>query len=262
MPSVVNINDDDLLWRYLDLSYDSAYKNLALEEALARKTESGEFVPTVRFWTNVPAVVLGRFQDAELEVDLDLCESRRVQVARRFTGGGAVFHDEGTLNLTIITKPTHGLSLARLYQMNAQLILDSLDDLDLECSFSPPNSILVNGKKISGAAAALGARYTLWHASILISTNTRLLEEALAPSRHMFQTRFVRSQWKPVTTIVKELDGNVDAKKLRSHLVESFTSRTCAKLTSGALSKDEENALQDLLPKYSSMQWNLHGESF
>jgi lipoate-protein ligase A len=248
-----------LQWRRLDVSYDSAFKNLALEEALARTASSTGFLPTVRFWTNVPTVVLGRFQEASSEVDLDLCESSGVPIVRRFTGGGAVFHDKGTLNITIVTNSALGLRVKELHEKYGHFLMESLENTGLDCSFSPPNSILVDGKKLCGAAAALGTGYAVWHASILVTTDIALLESVLAPSKISVPTRFVRSNWKPVTTIAAALDGTTDVEKIRSLLAQSFKTRYDSKLASGRLSDDEEKSLRALLPKYSSDRWNFNG---
>ena len=259
MPSMVIDEGSRSEWRLLDLSYESAFKNLALEEALACTKHPDTFLSTVRFWTNDLAAVLGRFQEASSELDLALCESRRVQVARRFTGGGAVFHDKGTLNVTIVTQPTPGLSVNELHQTYSQLIINALADLGLHCSFVPPNSILLDGKKVCGAAASLGSNYGLWHVSILVSTDIGLLEEVLTPSKTDVPTRFVRSQWKPVTSLRTALDGKVGLEEVRACLIESLEKGSKARLVSGKLSDGEENSLGALLSKYSSTQWNLHG---
>jgi len=249
-------------WRLLELSYESAFNNLALEETLARKAGSESFLPTVRLWTNVPTVVLGRFQEASSEVDLNFCELRKVQVARRFTGGGAVFHDKGTLNFTIVTEPSLRLSVGKLHETYSRLIISSLKGLDLNCSFSPPNSILVDGRKVCGAAAAFGNHFALWHCSILVSTDTELLEDVLAPSRRIVSTRFVRSHWKPITTIEAELGMKIGLREVRSQLLRSFASEFDAELGEGGLTLDEEDSLRILVGKYSSVEWNLHGNGF
>ena len=260
MPPVVKDHVRLPQWRLLDLSYDSAFKNLALEEALARTPHRETVLPTVRLWTNCPAAVLGRFQEALCEVDLGLCESRNVQVTRRFTGGGAVFHDNGTLNFTVLTEPAHGLGVGKLHEIYSRLIMVALRGLKLNCSFSPPNSILVDGRKVCGAAAAIGKHFALWHGSILVSTDIRLLEEILAPSRRALSTRFVRSQWKPVTTIEAALGSKIGLLEVKSQLLRSFATEVDGTLVEGVLTPDEEDYLQMLLSgKYSSAEWNLYG---
>ena len=262
MPPMVNASTSVPEWRLLQLSYESAFENLALEETLAR-TVNSKTDPTVRFWSNVPAVVLGRFQEASAEADLAICESRKVQVARRFTGGGAVFHDKGTLNFTIITQPELGLNVSALHEKYSDIVIDSLRGLKVDCSFSPPNSVLIGGRKVFGAAAALGAHFALWHGSVLVSTDTRTLEEVLAPSRRKMPTRFVRSQWKPVTTIEAAMGRSISIEEVQARLLRSLKEGFGIGIREVGLLPAEEDYLQRLLSrKYSLAQWNLYGNRF
>jgi lipoate-protein ligase A len=82
----------------VDDTRDPAW-NLALDEALAR---AGEPLPVLRIWQNAPSVVLGRFQDVSQAVDLTACARDGVRVVRRATGGGAVYTEAGTLNVTLV----------------------------------------------------------------------------------------------------------------------------------------------------------------
>ncbi len=249
-------------WRMLNRSYDSPFMNLALEEALARAnwSENSDRLPTVRFWWNPNSVVIGRFQEAADEVDLEECNLSHVQVARRFTGGGTVFHDRGTLNLTLVTKPEQNTSILKFNEQNMRIVLDGLSDLGLDCSLSAPNSILADGRKLCGAAAALGKEFALWHCSIMVTTDTRLLERILGPSKARTLTRFVHSKWNPVTTISKELSKPIGIDAVTRSLVTVLENQFRVELVLGSLSEAEEAYSKELLAhKYSSNEWNLCG---
>ena len=263
MPPMVNVNGDAARWRLLRMSYDSVFKNLALEETLARVRGFEATRPTVRFWTNVPSVVLGRFQEASSEVDLALCESLKVEVARRFTGGGAVFHDKGTLNFTITTGSEIKPNLSAIHEEYSAVVVDSLKTLGIESSFSPPNSILVDERKVFGAAAALGNHFTLWHGSLLVSTDIQTLGKVLAPSRREMPNGFVRSQWRPVTTIESVLGRRVSVEELQTHLSASLQERFGVGVFEDDLLPSEENHLQGIFAqKYALPEWNLYGNRF
>jgi lipoate-protein ligase A len=246
-------------WRLLDLSYASVFQNLALEEALARCSAS-EPRSTVRIWVDPRAVVVGRFQDVQTEVDVDLCQQNNIQIARRFTGGGAVFHDEGNLNLTIVTSRLRETSLIRFHEINCSVILNLFDQLGLEGNFVPPNSIEISGKKVSGAAAALGRDFALWHASILVSTHEHMLNRLLLPSRETRASNFIRSKWQPVTTLESALGTHVSLEEAKRRLVSSCERCYGVKLESGQLHADEEQLMTSLyVRRYSSPEWNLRG---
>jgi lipoate-protein ligase A len=255
------VNEVDLdNWRMLDVSCSSVFQNLALEEALARSTLSAEFRPTVRFWLNPPSVVFGRFQETSAEVDTSLCEENNIQIGRRFTGGGAVFHDEGNLNLTIVTRNKDRIPPTRLHSTNSSIVLDALRGLGLKATFLSPNSILLGDRKVSGAAAALGSDFTLWHTSILVSTNVDTLDLVLSPSKKSNATRFVRSQWKPVTTLQAALGKRVSVDDVKFQLIRSMRESLRVKLEEDGLGTVEERWFTSLYGrKYSSPGWNLFG---
>jgi len=246
----------------LTLSYDSPFMNLALEEALARRSlsEGSQYLPTVRFWRNPKSVVIGRFQEAAFEVDPAECNLSQVQIARRFTGGGTVFHDEGTLNLTIVTRPTDRLTILKFQEQNLQVVSDALRNLGLECSLSAPNSIFAYGRKICGAAAALGKTFAFWHCSIMVTTNTHLLERVLSPSKTRTSTLFVHSKWNPVTTVASALSKPVSIDDVTRTLISAIQNQFRVELVASPISVEEEECSKALTAqKYSSNEWNLYG---
>jgi len=247
-------------WRKLKLSYPSVFRNLAVEEALARALSTGaQNKPTLRLWTNPRTVVIGRFQEAPAEADLRQCELNHVSIARRFTGGGTVFQDEATLNLTLVAKQQEGLASLRFQETNLQLVNEALRDLGLQCSASR-NSILTDGRKVCGAAAAVGLHFALWHCSILVNTDTELLETTLAPSKLPTKDRFVHSKWQEVTTLAAALSKPVSLDEVVGSLERTIRAGMVAELETGQLSIEEEKCLEALYSsKYSSHEWNMHG---
>lgn len=259
MPPVVN-EESKSDWRLLDLSYGSVFENLAVEEALARRASGDGFRPTVRFWVNPPSVVLGRFQWTENEVDLRSCEQFRVLVARRFTGGGAVFHDQGNLNFTIVRRRNHASSPMKLYDLSSRIIIDALNEMGVEAHCLSPNSILIGGEKVAGSAAALGSGFELWHGSILVSSNLEVLERVLGPSKKKNSTRWVHSRWHPVSNLQLALGKGVSMDEVKLELIRSLRKQLSIELTADSLANDEEGSFRRLLAsKYSSPAWNMQG---
>jgi lipoate-protein ligase A len=138
--------------------------------------------------------------------------------------------------------------------------LNLLDQLGVQCEFVSPNSIEISGRKVSGAAAALGRNFAFWHASILVSTDTDLLNQVLLPSKVSKQTPFIRSRWRPVVTLEKALGKRVELEDVKHQLV-----RLCARsygvgLQVGELSIEEERLMESLhARKYRTSEWNLQG---
>ena len=85
--------------KFLILKTTNPYRNLAIEEYLFSHTNDDIFM----LWQNEPTVVIGKNQNAFAEVNIDYAREKGIHIARRITGGGAVYHDLGNLNYTFIS---------------------------------------------------------------------------------------------------------------------------------------------------------------
>jgi len=194
-----------------------------------------------------------------LEVDMNLCKKHDITIVRRFTGGGSVYHDEGNLNFTILNR-RQSESLAMLHETNSSYIIAALKNMGLQSECVAPNSVHLKSRKISGAACALNSHYVLWHASILVSTNTTILRQVLSPSREATESKFVRSKWRPVTTLNEHLSQPVNVEELSLQITRSVNQLTGRSIEPGRLSETEEEMSRALYDrKYGSTIWNLHG---
>src|SRR5215467_12538343 len=130
--------------------------NMSVEEAIPRAVGEGRVPNTVRFWHNSNTIVLGCFQSADLEVNFDTCKETGTEVVRRFTGGGAVYHDAGNLNYAIslpkgnLLVPTSDLQ--EVFRKLSEGSVQGLRRLGVNAEFLPINDISVGGLKVSGAA--------------------------------------------------------------------------------------------------------------
>ena len=84
--------------KYIRLKSDDPYLNLAVEEYLFRYTDEDYFM----LWQNRPSVIIGKNQNAYVELELEYTKKKNISVVRRITGGGAVYHDKGNLNFSFI----------------------------------------------------------------------------------------------------------------------------------------------------------------
>lgn len=155
---------------------------LALDEAIAR---SGPRQPVLVLWRAAPAVVIGRFQRADWEVDPAACAARGVRVWRRFTGGGAVYLDRGTLCAALVVPAAHPAAATGVPDLYAPL-LDAIAagcrSLGIDAS-SDQRTVRVDGCKVTGVAAHRGPAATLVHATLLVSADLGALRACLAGPR-------------------------------------------------------------------------------
>lgn len=186
--------------------------NLAVDEALAR-TAGPE--PAVRLWRNDRCVIVGRFQVAGAEVDLGAADRHFVPVYRRFTGGGAVYHDAGNLNVSLVAPRDHpriqglGSGFQGLYGAMLGPLAAAVRALGIPAE-PAGRGLFVGGRKLGGIAAWVGARSVLVHATLLIDADLVVLERVLAgpgdPENRRWQ--ITKSERAPVTSLARELDGS------------------------------------------------------
>lgn len=201
----------DGVWRVLaDDGEREPRRNLARDEALGRGAGSR---PTLRLWRNDRCVVLGRFQVAAAEVDADACRELGVPVCRRFTGGGAVYHDPGNLNVTVVVgrddpRLTGRPGLGRLPGLY-RLVLDPLANAARALGapvVMTERDLLVGGSKIGGVAAWIGGDTLLVHGTLLVDADLATLGRVLngpgAPGDRRWER--TRSRRARVTSFARE----------------------------------------------------------
>lgn len=158
--------------------------NLAYEELLLDDVEKSESYDAARVWVNERCLVVGRGGkvDGYGWFREDLAARLGLKIYRRSSGGGAVYHDKGNLNWTVIRGKAPGpLDLKSVFLEAAQPMLMALRNLGIEASFAPPNRLEFLGSKISGMAAHIRRRAALVHGTLLIKSNLEELNMICTP---------------------------------------------------------------------------------
>lgn len=158
--------------RLIDHRGTDPYFNLAAEEYLFHALPAAETVCMV--WQNRPTVVIGKHQDTEREVNRPFAEANHIQVARRFSGGGAVYHDLGNLNLSFI-----GRLGADSPESVTRWLAGFLRGLGVPVVADARLALFVQGLKISGSAQYIRRERFLHHATLLFSTDLDRLRQVL-----------------------------------------------------------------------------------
>ena len=228
--------------------FTDIYFHLAAEEYLLKQGNEDIFM----LWQDTPSVVIGKHQRLRSEVDQEWAEREQVHVARRFSGGGAVYHDLGNVNLTFIeTTPRLPEFVTYL-----QRTLDFLNSMGLMATGGERLGIYLNGLKISGSAQCLYKDRVLYHCTLLYDTDLTALHQALNPEpmvddetlSSVYAVPSVRSE---VTNIRKHLSaGTVTDFKEKAFLYFSKSQSV------SAFTREEIEAINQLREeKYIQKEW-------
>lgn len=228
------------------------YFNLSLEEKLFNNIEENKIV--LFLWQNENTVVIGRNQNAYKECDYDLLKKDGGTLARRLSGGGAVYHDLGNLNFTFLSKNS-------LFDINKNLkvITSALEKFNIKAEFSGRNDILVNGLKFSGNAYYYEDDRCYHHGTLLISSNLNKLAKYLTVSENKLKWKGIDSVRNRVTNLIK-LSPNINIDEVKEALIDSFKRIFQRDLCKKTLVSKDNLALDNLIKKYSSFDF-IFGQS-
>lgn len=191
------------------------YQNLALEEALAQKTAEDKAV-ALYLWQNHDTVVIGKHQNAYAECDYKAMQADNISLARRKTGGGAVFHDKNNLNFTFINIP-HDYDIER----NRRIICRAMESLGVDCEISGRNDITWQGKKFSGNAFFRGKDYCVHHGTIMVDVDMDKLQKYLSVDSSKLISKGVSSVKARVINL-KSVNGDISVDKIKMALKQAF----------------------------------------
>ncbi len=186
--------------------------NLAVEEYLFNTSQEEVFL----LWQNSPTVVIGKNQNAFTEINMEVLEKSNVKIARRITGGGAVYHDEGNVNYSFIAPnaKTEGIDFSRY----AEPILNALKTLGLTATLSGRNDILVGDKKISGNAQHRVGSRVLHHGTLLYSSDLEFLSSVLKVDKEKLTSKAVKSTRSRVENIKNLVTSKMDVSSFIGYL--------------------------------------------
>lgn len=211
------------IFRMIPFEYFNAYTNMALDEAIMESVRKGHSLPTIRFYGWLPsAVSIGIFQGIKNEVHLEETKKANVDVVRRLTGGGAVYHDTfGEVTYSLIAPlELFPANIIESYRVICNDIIDTLDKLGINAEFSPINDILVNGQKISGNAQTRRNGILLQHGTILYSVDVTKMFTYLNVSDQKVSDKLIKSVQKRVTSVADQSSITVD--DLKKALISGF----------------------------------------
>ena len=238
---------------YIESTGVNPHRNLAVEEYLFSRC--GEDEAILYLWQNENTIVIGKNQNAWRECRISRIEEDGAVIARRISGGGAVFHDLGNLYFTfLVSKENYNL------KRQLEVILRAVQKLGIHAEASGRNDILVEGQKFSGNAFHEHKGRCYHHGTIMVDVKLGELNKYLNVSKKKLESKGIKSVRSRVTNLISynpELTINQLKKALRETFEEvyGYPSR---------IIKEEEldkQAVQELYEKYASWEW-VYGKEF
>ncbi len=235
----------------LDLATTDPAFNLAAEEYVFSSLPRDRAY--VMLWQNDRAVIIGKYQNTAAEVNGAAVEARGIRVVRRLSGGGAVYHDLGNLNFTVITdaQPGGRVDLA----LFCRPVVRTLARFGVAAEISGRNDVTAGGRKFSGNAQYLRDGRVMHHGTILFDSDLSAVQEALAVRAEKLAGKGVSSVRSRVTNLKPLLPPGVTLEEFRRVLLEELTDgREAERITFS----DEDLAAIGRLKeaRYDRWEWN------
>jgi lipoate-protein ligase A len=225
--------------------------NLALEEYCLRNLNPGS--EYLLFYINRPSVIIGRHQNPFQEYNQQLARQKEIALARRISGGGAVYHDTGNLNFSFITD--FGTEKLDYFKTLIKPILNTLQHLGVPARLTEKNNIQVDGRKISGNSQHTDMRRMLSHGTLLFNSDLDMLQRVLDSNLAITESRAVSSIKSEVTNICGYLHRPMGMDAFQEELADNM-SAVFGELKEYRLTASDWEAV-DLLAqkKYKSWGW-------
>lgn len=232
---------------YISPSQDG-WQNLATDEWFLDHVEEGELI--LYFYINRNAVIIGKNQNPWKECNLSAMEADGVQLVRRVTGGGAVFHDCGNLNFSFIAGPGR-------YAQDKQFatIMQAVRALDIPCEFSGRNDLLSDGRKFSGNAFCQRGGARMHHGTLLIHADMTRLQNYLQVDPRKLQAKGVSSVRSRVCNL-SEFRPDLSVPMVLSALKQAFR-KSYGDYTDWAPTASDAAQIEAYYHKQSSWDWRM-----
>jgi lipoate-protein ligase A len=242
-------------WRLLDYSSKDPAMNLAIEEAILRCLLEYNSLNTLRFWQNPPSVVIGCFQNPYDVVNITLCKRLGINIIRRISGGGAVYHDYGNLNYSVFV---HTSSLKDLmkdqivdveksYSLLCGGVVEGLKVLGVK-AYNQGGNIMINGRKVSGSAQHRLYDVILHHGTLMVDVNLDMLKQTLR----------ISSLERALINLYDVLPNKIPLSEIKRVIKAGFEKIFNMEFKEGALTPEEKHIAKRLWKaKYSKISWNM-----
>lgn len=226
--------------------------NIALEEYCFRNLRHHGKIFIL--WINEPAIIVGKNQNTIEEVNTEYLKDNNIQVVRRISGGGAVYHDHNNLNYTIISNEEKGAEFD--FKTFSQPVIDTLADLGVRAEFTGRNDIVINGMKICGNAQAYLKGRVMHHGCLLFDTDLSVLSKALEQPKDIIKSRGVKSIRSAVSNILPHLPTKITVQQFSDRLLEKMKEEFSEMVEYKFTDEELDDIEKIRATKFGTWDWN------
>lgn len=238
--------------KYIEIRNTDPHLNLAMEEYLLTNCRPDESY--FLLWQNEPSIIIGKYQNMLEEINIKYVEEHKIQVVRRMSGGGAVYHDLGNINYSFIIGNGHQDLFD--FRKFAYPIVELLQTYGVNAEVSGRNDMTICGKKISGSAQFIRNNNLLHHGTLLFNSDLDVLQKALNVSADKIVSKGIKSVRSRVTNIQENLTDKLELKEFWKQLSECIAMKNdpweVAFLGEVRLREIQRLAAE----KYNTWEWN------
>ncbi len=221
--------------------------NQATEATLLDMCKSGEAI--LYLWQNDKTVFIGKNQNAYLECKVPVIEADGGFIARRISGGGAVYHDKGNINFTFVSAKE---SFDK--EVNFKIMVSAMKSLGFDAELNGRNDVVIGGRKFSGNAFYHGEKNCFHHGTVLISTDTDMMSKYLSVPKVKLEAKGVKSVVSRVVNL-SEINDTVTADSVAGALIKSFGDYYGEKVIPLDKSDLDEDIFARYYGKFGSEAW-------
>lgn len=223
------------------------YYNLAQEEYLTTTVNKGELI--IYLWQNKHTIVIGRNQNAWQECHVEKFIQDGGKIARRLSGGGAVYHDLGNLNFTFCVRKED-------YDIDRQLsvILTAIQALGIKAEKTGRNDITIEQKKFSGNAFYKQGDFCYHHGTLLLSVDSEQMLKFLNVDKAKLQSKGVDSVKSRVTNL-KEYNADITVESMCKQIKISAEKIYNCLAVDYVINSVDKLKINELMQKFSDWNW-------
>jgi len=215
------------MFRVIDTGVRSARRQVAFDQALIEARKSDAIPDTIRFLRFPPSALIGRHQALAREVHVDYCRKHDIGLARRITGGGAIYFDPGQLGWELVFRRTSIAvgTMGELTRAICEAAAAGLSRLGVEARFRPRNDIEIDGRKVSGSGGFFDGDTLFFQGTVLIDLDPADMVAALNVPQAKLARRSLESVAQRVVTLKELLGAAPSIALVQQVLLDGFAER-------------------------------------